>query len=98
MSNLGQMALFGRSYGPSKFRKLALENGPCSHCQVPGILGQKFLHHLFSRAFLFKISLILEQFVSSVGRETSFLAKISLIRQKITRTKSIAYNFQKSSN
>ena len=43
------MALFGRSYGPSKFCKLALENGLCSN--VPGIIGQKFLQHLFSRAF-----------------------------------------------
>ena len=45
MSNLGQMALFDRSYGPSKFCKLALENGLCS--DVPGIMGQKFLQHLF---------------------------------------------------
>ena len=30
MSNLGHMALFGWSYGPSKFCKLALENGLCS--------------------------------------------------------------------
>ena len=48
MSNLGQMALSGRSYGPSKC-KLALENGLCS--DVPSIIGQK-LQHLFSRAFL----------------------------------------------
>ena len=71
------MALFGRSYGPSKFCKLALENGLCSN--VPGIIGQKFLQHLFfSRAFLVKISLLLEQSVSPVGRQTPFLAKISL--------------------
>ena len=54
MSNLGQMALFGRSYGPSKFCELALENGLCNH--VPGRIGQKFLQHLFSRAFLVKIN------------------------------------------
>ena len=76
MSNSGQMALFGRRYGPSKFYKLALENGLCSH--VPGIIGQKILQHLFSRAFLVKISLLIEQFVSPVGRETPFSAKISL--------------------
>ena len=72
------MALFGRSYGPSKFCKLALENGLCSN--VPGIIGQKILQHLFSRAFLnlVKISLLLEQSVSPVGRQTPFLAKISL--------------------
>ena len=70
------MALFGRSYGPSKFCKLALENGLCSN--VPGIIGQKFLQHLFSRAFLVKISLLLEQSVSPAGRQTPFLAKISL--------------------
>ena len=46
MSNLGQMALFCRSYGPSKFCKLALENGLCS--DDPGMIGQKFLQHLFS--------------------------------------------------
>ena len=74
MSNLSQMALFGRSYGPSKFCKLALENGLCSH--VSGIIGQKFLQHLFSRAFLVKICLLLEQSVSPVGRQTPFLAKI----------------------
>ena len=66
----GHMALFGRSYGPSKVCKLALENGLCSH--VPGIIGQKFLQHLFSRAFLVKISLLLEQSVSPVGRQTPF--------------------------
>ena len=49
MSNLGQMALFGRSYGPSKFCELALENGLCSH--VPGRIGQKFLQHLFFSCF-----------------------------------------------
>ena len=54
MSNLGQMALFGRSYGPSKFCELALENGLCGH--VAGRVGQKFLQHLFCRAFLVKIS------------------------------------------
>ena len=81
MSNLGQMVLSGRSYGPSKFCKLALENGLC--CHVPGIIGQKFLQHLFSRAFLVKISLLLEQSVSPVGRQTPFLAKISLFRQKM---------------
>ena len=58
MSNLGQMVLFGRSYGPSKFCKLALKKGLCSH--VPGIIGQKFLQHLFSRAFLVKISSLLK--------------------------------------
>ena len=62
MTNLGQMALFGRSYGPSKFCKLALENGLCSH--VPGIIGQKFLQHLFSRAFLVKTISLLEQSVT----------------------------------
>ena len=77
MSNLGQMVLSGRSYGPSKFCKLALENGLGSH--VPGIIGQKFLQHLFSRAFLVKIGSLLEQFVCPVGRQTPFLAKISLI-------------------
>ena len=76
MSNLGQMVLFGRSYGPSKYCKLALENGLCSH--VPGIIGQKFLQHLFSRAFLVKIGSLLEEFVCPVGRQTPFLAKISL--------------------
>ena len=76
MSHLGQMALLSRSYGPSKFCKLALENGLCNN--VPGIIGQKFLQHLFSRAFLVKISLLLEQSVSPVGRQTPFLAKISL--------------------
>ena len=64
-----------RSYGPSKLCKLALENGLCSH--VPGIIGQKFLQYLFSRAFLVKTSLLLEQSVSLVGRQTPFLAKIS---------------------
>ena len=59
MSNLGQMAFFGRSYGPSKFCKSALENGLCS--RVPGIKGQKILQHLFSRAFLIKVSVLLEQ-------------------------------------
>ena len=54
MSNLGQMALFGRSYGLSKFCEVALENGLCSH--APGRIGQKFLQHLFSRAFWVKIS------------------------------------------
>ena len=81
MSNLGQMTLLGRSYGPSKFCKLALENGLCSN--VPGIIGQKFLRHLFSRAFLVRISLLLEQSVSPVGRQMPFLAKISLFRQKM---------------
>ena len=84
MSTLGQMALFGRSYGPSKFCKLVLENGLCSH--VPGIIGQKILQHLFSRGFLVKISLLLEQCYSPVGRQTPFLAKISLFRQKMRRT------------
>ena len=71
------MALFGRSDGQSKFCKLAHENGLCSH--VPGIIGQKFLQHLFSRAFLVKISLLPEQSVSPVGRQTLFLANISLL-------------------
>ena len=73
MSNLGQITLFGRSYGPSKFCKLALENGLCSH--VPGIIDQKFLQHLFSRAFLVKISLLLEQSVCPVGRQTPFFSQ-----------------------
>ena len=60
------MALFGQSYGPSKFCKLALENGLCS--PVPGITDQKFLQNLFSRAFLVKISSLLEQSVSPVSR------------------------------
>ena len=34
--NLDPMALFGRSYGPSKFCKSALKNGLCS--RVPGML------------------------------------------------------------
>ena len=59
---------------PSKFCKLVLENGLCSH--VPGIIGQKFLQHLFSRAFLVKISLLLVQSVGPVGRQTPFLAEI----------------------
>ena len=84
MSNLGQMALFGRSYGPSKFCKLALENGLCSH--VPGIICQNFLQHLFSRAFLVKISLLLEQSICPVGRQTPFLAKIGPFRQKMRPT------------
>ena len=84
MSNLGQIALFGRSYGLSKFCKLALENGPCSH--VPGIIGQKFLQHLFSRAFLVKISLLLDRSVSPVGRQTPFLAEIGPFRQKMRPT------------
>ena len=81
MSNLGQMALLGRSYGPSKFCKLTLENGLCSN--VPGIIGQKFLQHLSSRAFFVRIRLLLEQSVSPVGRQTPFIAKISLFRQKM---------------
>ena len=73
MSNSGQMTLFGQSYGPSKFRKLALENGLCS--RVPGILGQQFFQHLFSRALLVKISLLLEQSVSSVGRRDAVFSQ-----------------------
>ena len=84
MSNLGPMALFGQSYGQSKFCKLALKNGLCSH--VPGIIGQKFLQHLFSRAFLVKISLLLEQSVGPVGRQTPFLAEICLFRQEMRPT------------
>ena len=78
------MVLFGRSYGPSKFCKLALENGLCSN--VPGIIGQKFLQNLFSRAFLVKISLLIKQSNSPVGRQTPFLAKIGLFRQKMRPT------------
>ena len=78
------MALFGQSYGPSKFCKLALENGLCSN--VPSIIGQKFLQHVFFRAFLVKISLLLDQSVSPVGRQTPFIAKISLFRQKMRPT------------
>ena len=80
------MKLIGVKFGPNGFiwpelwpvkvlqigaRKWALQS-----C-VPGIIGQKFLKHLFSRAFLVKISLLLKQSVSLVGRQTPFLAKIS---------------------
>ena len=63
----GLICLFGRSYCPSKLRKSVLKNGLCS--RVPGILGQKFLRHHFSRVFLDKISVLL---VRSETRDAVF--------------------------
>ena len=82
------MELIGVKFGPNGFiwpklwpvKVLQIgaqksKNGLCSH--VPGIIGQKFLQHLFSCAFLVKISLLLEQSVDLAGRQTPFLAEIS---------------------
>ena len=56
-------------------RKWALQS--CSGHNWPKIFTASFF-----RAFLVKISLLLEQSVSPVGRQTPFLAKIGLFRQK----------------
>ena len=45
--------------------------------------GQTTSGNLFSRAFLIMVSVLLKQMARSMGRETPFLAKISLFRHKI---------------
>ena len=80
------MELIGVKFGPNgliwpelwpvKILQIGARKWALQSCS--GHNWSKILQHLFSRAFLVKISLLLEQFVSPVGRETPFSAKISL--------------------
>ena len=69
MSNLGQIALFGRNYGPSKLHKSAIRKWaryPCS-----GRFYLKTLQHLVSRSRIFpdKIRVLLEHVAQPVRQE-----------------------------
>ena len=75
--------IVGRSYGPSRQSFANRRSKMGSAVVFRAFKVKNFYSIFFSRAFLIKVSVLLEQMARSMGRETPFLAKISLFRHKI---------------